>query len=59
MPGTYQPSPGVHKLVHHSDAGSQPRLNLSSFRFAQHLLDPGIDAWIGTVGDSLLTGQSG
>jgi putative transposase len=43
----YQPGPRVDKLVHHSDAGSQ----YTSFRFAQHLLDAGIDASIGTVGD--------
>jgi putative transposase len=45
----YRPSPGVDKLVHHSDAGSQ----YTSFRFAQHLVDAGIDASIGTVGDAL------
>lgn len=45
----YRPSPGVNKLVHHSDAGSQ----YTSFRFTQHLLDAGIDASIGTVGDAL------
>ena len=45
----YQPRPGVDKLVHHSDAGSQ----YTSFRFTQHLLDAGIDASIGTVGDAL------
>ena len=39
----------VDKLVHHSDAGSQ----YTSFRFTQHLLDAGIDASIGTVGDAL------
>ena len=44
----YQPGPRVDKLVHHSDAGSQ----YTSFRFAQHLLDAGIDASIGTVGDA-------
>jgi putative transposase len=36
-------------LVHHSDAGSQ----YTSFRFTTHLLDAGIDASIGTVGDAL------
>jgi len=36
------------KLVHHSDAGSQ----YTSFRFTQHLIDAGIDASIGTVGDA-------
>ena len=45
----YRPSPGVDKLVHHSDAGSQ----YTSFRFTQHLVDTGIDASIGTVGDAL------
>jgi putative transposase len=41
--------PGTEKLVHHSDAGSQ----YTSFRFTQHLIDAGIDASIGTVGDAL------
>jgi putative transposase len=36
-------------LVHHSDAGSQ----YTSFRFTTHLVDAGIDASIGTVGDAL------
>jgi putative transposase len=36
-------------LIHHSDAGSQ----YTSFRFTTHLLDAGIDASIGTVGDAL------
>ena len=45
----YRPGPGFDKLVHHSDAGSQ----YTSFRFTQHLLDAGIDASIGTVGDAL------
>jgi len=45
----YRPGPGVDKLVHHSDAGSQ----YTSFRFTQHLVDAGIDASIGTVGDAL------
>jgi putative transposase len=40
---------GNNKLVHHSDAGSQ----YTSFRFTQHLIDSGIDASIGTVGDAL------
>jgi putative transposase len=35
-------------LIHHSDAGSQ----YTSFRFTTHLLDEGIDASIGTVGDA-------
>ncbi len=39
----------VHKgLVHHSDAGSQ----YTSFRFTGHLIDTGIDASIGSVGDA-------
>jgi putative transposase len=41
--------PGGEKLVHHSDAGSR----YTSFRFTQHLIDAGIDASIGTVGDAL------
>jgi putative transposase len=45
----YHPTHGVGKLVHHSDAGSQ----YTSFRFTQHLIDSGIDASIGTVGDAL------
>jgi putative transposase len=45
----YRPGPGSDKLVHHSDAGSQ----YTSFRFTQHLIDAGIDASIGTVGDAL------
>jgi putative transposase len=40
---------GQDKLIHHSDAGSQ----YTSFRFTQHLIDSGIDASIGTVGDAL------
>ncbi len=40
---------GESKLIHHSDAGSQ----YTSFRFTQHLIDSGIDASIGTVGDAL------
>ncbi|QEV42985.1 IS3 family transposase [Streptomyces nodosus] len=36
-------------LVHHSDAGSQ----YTSFAFTAHLLEAGIDASIGTVGDAL------
>jgi putative transposase len=39
-------------LVHHSDAGSQ----YTSLRFSTHLVAAGIDASLGTVGDSLLTG---
>lgn len=48
----YQWTDGVNgqdRLVHHSDAGSQ----YTSFRFTQHLIDAGIDASIGTVGDAL------
>jgi putative transposase len=45
----YRKPVDVDKLVHHSDAGSQ----YTSFRFAQHLVDAGIDASIGTVGDAL------
>ena len=41
-----RPDPG---LVHHSDAGSQ----YTSFRFTAHLIDAGIDASIGSVGDAL------
>ena len=44
----YRPAEGEDKLVHHSDAGSQ----YTSFRFTQHLIDSGIDASIGTVGDA-------
>lgn len=40
---------GEAKLIHHSDAGSQ----YTSFRFTQHLIDAGINASIGTVGDAL------
>ena len=35
-------------LIHHSDAGSQ----YTSFRFTAHLIESGIDASIGTVGDA-------
>jgi putative transposase len=45
----YRPDPAGDRLVHHSDAGSQ----YTSFRFTQHLIDAGIDASIGTVGDAL------
>jgi putative transposase len=44
----YRHVDGEDKLVHHSDAGSQ----YTSFRFTQHLIDSGIDASIGTVGDA-------
>jgi putative transposase len=36
-------------LIHHSDAGSQ----YTSFAFTAHLLEAGLDASIGTVGDAL------
>ncbi|MFC8872753.1 IS3 family transposase [Streptomyces sp. NPDC057148] len=36
-------------LIHHSDAGSQ----YTSFAFNTHLIEAGIDASIGTVGDAL------
>jgi putative transposase len=42
----HRPGPG---LVHHSDAGSQ----YTSFAFTAHLIEAGIDASIGTVGDAL------
>jgi len=45
----YRAQDGENKLVHHSDAGSQ----YTSFRFTQHLIDSGVDASIGTVGDAL------
>jgi putative transposase len=45
----YRSASGEDKLIHHSDAGSQ----YMSFRFTQHLIDSGIDASIGTVGDAL------
>jgi putative transposase len=45
----YRAVDGTPKLIHHSDAGSQ----YTSFRFTQHLVDAGIDASIGTVGDAL------
>ena len=45
----YRNIAGESKLIHHSDAGSQ----YTSFRFTQHLLDAGIDASVGTVGDAL------
>jgi putative transposase len=45
----YQRSDSENRLVHHSDAGSQ----YTSFRFTQHLIDAGVDASIGTVGDAL------
>jgi putative transposase len=42
----HPPGPG---LVHHSDAGSQ----YVSFVFTAHLIEAGLDASIGTVGDAL------
>lgn len=45
----YRHVDGEDKLIHHSDAGSQ----YTSFRFAKHLFEAGIDASIGTVGDAL------
>ncbi|MGB6164236.1 MAG: integrase core domain-containing protein [Pseudonocardiaceae bacterium] len=45
----YHRDEGESKLVHHSDAGRQH----TSFRFTPHLLESGIDASIGTVGDAL------
>jgi len=35
-------------LIHHSDAGS----HYTSFQFTAHLIESGIDASIGTVGDA-------
>ena len=45
---SYRWKEGEDRLVHHSDAGSQ----YTSFRFTQHLIEAGIDASIGTVGDA-------
>ncbi|MGW9643406.1 IS3 family transposase [Streptomyces albidoflavus] len=42
-------NPAGPGLIHHSDAGSQ----YTSFAFTAHLLEAGIDASIGTVGDVL------
>ncbi|MFC7968935.1 IS3 family transposase [Streptomyces cinereoruber] len=42
-------NPAGSGLLHHSDAGSQ----YTSFAFTAHLLEAGIDASIGTVGDAL------
>jgi putative transposase len=42
----HPPGPG---LIHHSDAGSQ----YTSFVFTAHLIEAGLDASIGTVGDAL------
>jgi putative transposase len=42
-------TPAGPGLVHHSDAGSQ----YTSFAFTAHLIESGIDASIGTVGDAL------
>ncbi|MFU2343173.1 IS3 family transposase [Streptomyces albidoflavus] len=44
-------NPAGPGLIHHSDAGSQ----YTSFAFTAHLLEAGIDASIGTVGDALDT----
>ena len=44
-------TPAGPGLVHHSDAGSQ----YTSFAFTGHLLESGIDASIGTVGDAWIT----
>lgn len=41
--------PAGSGLIHHSDAGSQ----YTSFRFTTHLLDAGVDASVGSVGDAL------
>jgi putative transposase len=41
--------PVEHGLIHHSDAGSQ----YTSFAFTTHLLEAGLDASIGTIGDAL------
>jgi putative transposase len=49
----YRGGDGENKLIHHSDAGSQ----YTSFRFTQHLIDSGVDASIGTVGDALEVSQ--
>jgi putative transposase len=49
----YRGRDGENKLIHHSDAGSQ----YTSFRFTQHLIDSGVDASIGTVGDALEVSQ--
>ncbi|WP_240496294.1 IS3 family transposase [Streptomyces torulosus] len=48
-------TPAGPGLVHHSDAGSQ----YTSFAFTAHLLDAGIDASIGTVGDAQGRGVGG
>lgn len=48
-PRNYRAVNGTPRLIHHSDAGSR----YTSFRFTQHLIDAGIDASIGTVGDAL------
>ncbi|WP_107080282.1 IS3 family transposase [Streptomyces sp. 769] len=42
-------TPAGPRLVHHSDAGSQ----YTSFAFTAHLIEAGIDASIGTIGDAL------
>jgi putative transposase len=40
--------PVASGLIHHTDAGSQYR----SFRFTQRLIDAGVDASVGSVGDA-------
>ncbi|HZC23000.1 MAG TPA: DDE-type integrase/transposase/recombinase, partial [Candidatus Binatia bacterium] len=49
----YRKQDDERRLVHHFDAGSQ----YTSFRFTQHLIDSGVDASIGTVGDALEVSQ--
>jgi putative transposase len=44
----YRPPEDGVELVHHSDAGGQ----CTSFKFTRHLVDSGVDASIGTVGDA-------
>ena len=44
----------IGRCVHHSDAGGQ----YTSIRYTDRLVDAGLTASIGTVGDCLLTGQS-
>jgi putative transposase len=41
-------------LVHHNDAANQ----YTSIAFTERLAEAGIDPSVGSVGDSLLTGQS-
>jgi putative transposase len=55
MPWTWRcgggtgPGPRQGGMVHHTDAGSR----YTSFAFTAHLLEAGIDASVGTVGDAL------